>query len=147
MARTTVVAGRRSRKNKVQDPPANTRPTLVTHSLPTSLSLLALPLASSGDLIHFRYYLTCRDYSTRRILLLLLTGLNWPYLAFRCVHFILITFASVASFILIILPALELFCMNAATYYAELIDWLLSHVSDTDMFLLQSAVTCGALFW
>ena len=37
--------------------------------------------------------------------------------------------------------------MNAATYYAELIDWLLSHVTDTDMFLLQSAVTCGALFW
>jgi hypothetical protein len=38
-------------------------------------------------------------------------------------------------------------CMNAVTYYGELIDWILSHVTDADMFLVQSAVTCGALFW
>lgn len=38
-------------------------------------------------------------------------------------------------------------CMNAATYYSELIDWLLSHVTESDMFLVQSAVTCCALFW
>ena len=38
-------------------------------------------------------------------------------------------------------------CMNAATYYGELIDWILSHVTDADMFLVQSAVTCCALFW
>jgi hypothetical protein len=38
-------------------------------------------------------------------------------------------------------------CMNAATYYSELSSWLLSHVNDTDMFLVQSVVTCGALFW
>lgn len=37
--------------------------------------------------------------------------------------------------------------MNAFTYYRELIDWLLSHVTETEMFLLQSAVTCGALVW
>ena len=38
-------------------------------------------------------------------------------------------------------------CMNAAAYYGELIDWILSHVTDADMFLVQSAVTCCALFW
>ena len=38
-------------------------------------------------------------------------------------------------------------CMNAATSYGELIDWILSHVTDADMFIVQSAVTCGALFW
>lgn len=38
-------------------------------------------------------------------------------------------------------------CMNAVTYYGELIDWILSHVTDADMFLVQSAVTCCALFW
>lgn len=37
--------------------------------------------------------------------------------------------------------------MNASTYYTELIGWLLSHVNDTDMFLVQSVVTCGALCW
>lgn len=37
--------------------------------------------------------------------------------------------------------------MNATTYYQELAHWLLSHVTDADMFLMQSAVTCGALFW
>ena len=36
------------------------------------------------------------------------------------------------------------FCMNT---YGELIDWILSHVTDADMFIVQSAVTCGALFW
>ena len=38
-------------------------------------------------------------------------------------------------------------CMNATTYYLELAQWLLSHVTDADMFLIQSVVTCGALFW
>jgi hypothetical protein len=38
-------------------------------------------------------------------------------------------------------------CMNAATSYGELIDWILNHVTDADMFIIQSAVTCGALFW
>ena len=38
-------------------------------------------------------------------------------------------------------------CMNAVTYYGELIGWILSHVTDADMFLVQSAVTCCALFW
>jgi len=37
--------------------------------------------------------------------------------------------------------------MNAVTYYGELFDWVLSHVRDADMFLVQSVVTCGALFW
>ncbi|TAQ83548.1 hypothetical protein B7494_g8133 [Chlorociboria aeruginascens] len=37
--------------------------------------------------------------------------------------------------------------MNAATYYGELIDWILGHVTDLDMFIVQSVVTCGALFW
>lgn len=38
-------------------------------------------------------------------------------------------------------------CMNSATSYSELIDWILSHVTDADMFIVQSAVTCGALCW
>jgi len=37
--------------------------------------------------------------------------------------------------------------MNAITYYTELMSWLLSHVTDTDMFLVHSIVTCSALFW
>lgn len=37
--------------------------------------------------------------------------------------------------------------MNAITYYSELTRWLLSHATDTDMSLVQSIVTCGALFW
>ena len=37
--------------------------------------------------------------------------------------------------------------MNAVTYYGELVDWILDHVTDVDMFIVQSAVTCGALFW
>lgn len=41
----------------------------------------------------------------------------------------------------------EIFCMNAQTYYRELIDWLLSHVNDSDMFVMQSMVTTCALFW
>lgn len=41
----------------------------------------------------------------------------------------------------------QIFCMNAQTYYRELIDWLLSHVNDSDMFVMQSMVTTCALFW
>lgn len=38
-------------------------------------------------------------------------------------------------------------CMNAVTYYGELVERILNHVTDADMFLVQSAVTCCALFW
>lgn len=38
-------------------------------------------------------------------------------------------------------------CMNALEYFRELIVWMVSHVNDADMFLVQSVVTCGALFW
>jgi hypothetical protein len=38
-------------------------------------------------------------------------------------------------------------CMNAVTYYGELVNWILSHVTDANMFFLQSAVTCCALSW
>ena len=37
--------------------------------------------------------------------------------------------------------------MNAATTYSAPVSWVLSHVTDADMFLVQSAVTCCALFW
>lgn len=37
--------------------------------------------------------------------------------------------------------------MNAIQFYRELVDWILSHVTDADMFIVQSVVTCGALFW
>jgi hypothetical protein len=37
--------------------------------------------------------------------------------------------------------------MNAVTYYGELVNWILSHVTDANMFFLQSAVTCCALSW
>jgi hypothetical protein len=37
--------------------------------------------------------------------------------------------------------------MNAATDYSAPVNWILSHVTDADMFLVQSAVTCCALFW
>jgi hypothetical protein len=37
--------------------------------------------------------------------------------------------------------------MNAVTFYREQVDWILGHVTDADMFLVQSVVTCGALFW
>lgn len=37
--------------------------------------------------------------------------------------------------------------MNAATTYSAPVSWILSHVTDADMFLVQSAVTCCALFW
>jgi hypothetical protein len=48
---------------------------------------------------------------------------------------------------LILSPVRRAICMNAITYYSELTRWLLSHANDTDMSLLQSIVTCGALFW
>jgi hypothetical protein len=38
-------------------------------------------------------------------------------------------------------------CMNAATNYSAPLNWILSHVTEADMFLVQSAVTCCALFW
>lgn len=41
--------------------------------------------------------------------------------------------------------ALE-YCMNAFEYFRELIAWMVRHVQ-SDMFLIQSFVTCGALFW
>jgi hypothetical protein len=37
--------------------------------------------------------------------------------------------------------------MNALTYYSELADWVLDHVTDRNMFYIQSVVTCGALVW
>lgn len=37
--------------------------------------------------------------------------------------------------------------MNAVTFYAELVDWSLNHVTDRNMFIIQSVVTCGALIW
>lgn len=37
--------------------------------------------------------------------------------------------------------------MNAVTAYSDPIDWVFSHVIAVDMFLVQSAVTCCALFW
>ncbi|TVY80541.1 Uncharacterized protein LSUE1_G005890 [Lachnellula suecica] len=37
--------------------------------------------------------------------------------------------------------------MNALTYYSELADWVLDHVTDSNMFVLQSVVTCSALCW
>lgn len=41
-------------------------------------------------------------------------------------------------------------CMNAVTYYGELVNQIISYVKElkkVDMFLVQSAVTCCALFW
>jgi hypothetical protein len=37
--------------------------------------------------------------------------------------------------------------MNALTYYSELADWVLNHVTDSNMFYVQSVVTCTALVW
>jgi hypothetical protein len=37
--------------------------------------------------------------------------------------------------------------MNAATFYRELIDWLLNNVTDWNMFLVQSLATCVSLGW
>lgn len=39
--------------------------------------------------------------------------------------------------------------MNAVDYYTSLIDWVFSHarVLHEYMFLIQSIVTCTALFW
>ena len=37
--------------------------------------------------------------------------------------------------------------MNAFTFYRELIDWLLSNVTEENMFLIQSIATCCSLGW
>ncbi|TVY29951.1 Uncharacterized protein LHYA1_G001261 [Lachnellula hyalina] len=37
--------------------------------------------------------------------------------------------------------------MNALTYYSELADRVLNHVTDSNMFYVQSVVTCTALVW
>lgn len=37
--------------------------------------------------------------------------------------------------------------MNAFTFYRELIDWLLSNVTEENMFLIQSVATCCSLGW
>jgi hypothetical protein len=42
---------------------------------------------------------------------------------------------------------LQLRRMNAATFYRELIDWLLNNVTDWNMFLVQSLATCVSLGW
>lgn len=42
---------------------------------------------------------------------------------------------------------LQLRRMNAVTFYGELIDWLLSNVTDENMFLIQSFATCCSLGW
>jgi hypothetical protein len=42
---------------------------------------------------------------------------------------------------------LQLRRMNAVTFYRELIDWLLSNVTDENMFLIQSFATCCSLGW
>jgi hypothetical protein len=42
------------------------------------------------------------------------------------------------------LPTLR---MNAITFYSELVNWSLNHVTDRNMFIIQSALTCGAVIW
>jgi hypothetical protein len=37
--------------------------------------------------------------------------------------------------------------MNAITFYSELVNWSLNHVTDRNMFIIQSALTCGAIIW
>lgn len=37
--------------------------------------------------------------------------------------------------------------MNAFTYYSDLADGLLKYVTDSNMFYVQSVVTCTALVW
>jgi hypothetical protein len=41
----------------------------------------------------------------------------------------------------------QLHRMNAFTFYRELIDWLLSNVTEENMFLIQSVATCCSLGW
>jgi len=41
----------------------------------------------------------------------------------------------------------QLHRMNALTFYRELIDWLLSNVTEENMFLIQSVATCCSLGW
>ena len=38
-------------------------------------------------------------------------------------------------------------CMNASDVWSDRVYRFLNHVTDTDMFLVQSAVTCGAFVW
>ncbi|CAD6505282.1 BgTH12-00774 [Blumeria graminis f. sp. triticale] len=41
----------------------------------------------------------------------------------------------------------EYLWMNAVTFYSVLFDWILDHVTDYNMFIIQSVATCSALIW
>lgn len=37
--------------------------------------------------------------------------------------------------------------INAVPSHSDIAHWALAQLTDADMFLMQSVVTCGALFW